>query len=77
MRTMPDYLTRDDARAFGSRRFFTGKPCRRGHVCERYVSGEGCVECHAARNKIWAARSRLKLDAYNKAHGLGAYRGQV
>lgn len=26
-------------------RYFTGKPCKRGHVAERYLSTRGCVEC--------------------------------
>jgi 5-methylcytosine-specific restriction endonuclease McrA len=30
-----------------SKRYFTGKPCSRGHVAERYVSSNGCVECAA------------------------------
>lgn len=40
----PEYLTRADAIAFGRSRYFTGKPCWRGHVAERYTSGS-CVEC--------------------------------
>lgn len=28
-----------------SKKFFTGKPCRNGHVAERYTSTGGCVEC--------------------------------
>jgi hypothetical protein len=25
--------------------YFTGKPCKRGHICERFVSTYTCVEC--------------------------------
>lgn len=32
------------ARQEGLKRYFTGKPCKRGHVAERHVAG-GCVEC--------------------------------
>lgn len=28
-------------------RYFTGKPCKRGHLSERYLSTRGCVECLA------------------------------
>lgn len=31
-------------------RFFTGKPCKHGHVAERYVSSGGCVECLRLRH---------------------------
>lgn len=41
--------------------FSTGKPCRRGHMSERYTSNGGCVECahwaaEAQREEIRAAR---------------------
>jgi len=45
---MPEIITRDAARARGLKRFFTGVPCKRGHVAERYVVGTGgamCIEC--------------------------------
>lgn len=25
--------------------YFTGKPCKRGHISERYKASKGCVEC--------------------------------
>lgn len=31
----------------GSTRYFTGKPCQRGHVAERQTSNGVCLECHA------------------------------
>jgi len=37
-----------DARSQGLSRFFTGRPCKRGHVSQRYVGNNGggtCVEC--------------------------------
>ena len=42
---------RSEAREKGLKRFFTGDPCKRGHVSERYVSSAGCVECHLTYNK--------------------------
>jgi len=33
-----------DAKAKGLKRYFTGKPCKRGHVAERHVTG-GCIIC--------------------------------
>lgn len=27
-------------------RYFTGKPCTNGHVAERYVANDACVECN-------------------------------
>lgn len=30
-----------------SKRYFTGKPCKNGHLAERFVSSRGCVVCAA------------------------------
>jgi Recombination endonuclease VII len=49
---MPEIITRDAAHAAGSKKLFTGKPCRRGHVAERYVNyGNACVECTMIANR--------------------------
>jgi 5-methylcytosine-specific restriction endonuclease McrA len=38
-------ISRSEARAQGLKRYFTGKPCHKGHVAERYVSNLECVVC--------------------------------
>ena len=38
-------ITRDAAEAQGLTYFFTGKPCRRGHIDYRFVSSGGCKRC--------------------------------
>jgi hypothetical protein len=38
-------ISRATAKARGLLRYFTGRPCPRGHVTERYVSSHGCMEC--------------------------------
>jgi hypothetical protein len=44
--------TRAEAKASGARRYFTGKPCKHGHIAERYtVSSALCVECINFRHK--------------------------
>jgi 5-methylcytosine-specific restriction endonuclease McrA len=53
-----------DARKVGSRHFFTGKPCCRGHVAKRLTSTRNCVVCHAAevgsRRQLFLEESRTK-----------------
>jgi hypothetical protein len=39
-------ISRDEARMAGGMYFFTGEPCRRGHVADRYVATGGCVACN-------------------------------
>jgi 5-methylcytosine-specific restriction endonuclease McrA len=38
-------VSRDEAIAQGLLRYFTGKPCNRGHVAERIVTNCKCLEC--------------------------------
>ena len=38
-----------EAKAAGRTRYFTGKPCRNGHVAERLVSTRDCVQCSLER----------------------------
>jgi len=33
-------------------RYFTGKPCRRGHVTERYTKSGACVGCDQSQAKL-------------------------
>jgi len=41
----PTVISREDAYTKGLNRFYTGKPCKQGHIAQRYVSGGACVEC--------------------------------
>lgn len=43
-------ILRDQAIEAGYDRYFTGKPCKRGHISERYVCGHACVECRKITN---------------------------
>ena len=42
---MPDIISRKDAKALGLKRYFTGKPCKYGHVAQRFADNKSCVEC--------------------------------
>ena len=51
--------SREDAKARGLDRYFTGSPCKHGHIAPRYVSTTNCVVCQterARRNGAWRAR---------------------
>jgi 5-methylcytosine-specific restriction endonuclease McrA len=49
-------ISRDEASAQGLKRFFTGEPCYRGHVAERYVKTRACVACALENYKAWYRR---------------------
>jgi len=38
-------IDRAEAQSRGLTRFFTGVPCKRDHICERFVSNGACVQC--------------------------------
>ena len=48
---LPDIIGRDEASALGLKRFFTGNPCKRGHVAERDVDSRECMECSRERGR--------------------------
>jgi hypothetical protein len=51
--------SRDEALSRGLDRYFTGIPCKHGHVAPRYAKGTSCIVCqvdHARRIGGWKAR---------------------
>ena len=46
-------ITRKEALEKRLTHYFTGKPCKRGHISERLVSGRGCMECYKVNSKSW------------------------
>ena len=53
-------ISRDEARQKGLKRFFTGKPCKHGHVCERRVDSSECAECGRTRGRAYHRRPDVK-----------------
>jgi hypothetical protein len=44
-----DIISRDEAQAKGRTHYFTGVPCRRGHVCARFTTNGNCTQCQNRR----------------------------
>lgn len=42
-----EVINRKDAKAAGLKRFYTGKPCKHGHIDERYTIAGSCCTCCA------------------------------
>jgi hypothetical protein len=59
-------LRREEALALGLKRYFTGKPCRNGHIAERSVRGM-CLECRSE----WSAKHRAVQQAARQAANKG------
>lgn len=47
-----------EARAFGETFYFTGSPCKRGHLSTRYASTAQCSQCIAERPRATPEASR-------------------
>ena len=65
--------TRKEAQALGSKHYFTGKPCKRGHVTFRYTSANKCKDCSTVESRArldeiveWGRRNRDKRLAYQR-----------
>jgi len=53
-----EIILRAAAIQLGRNKYFTGKPCKRGHLSERYVITSGCIEClRAERTGLQVARN--------------------
>lgn len=68
-------ITREIAKSLGMTRYFSCRPCPKGHRGERTVHGWGCCACAADLNKSEVTKTRMrnyylenrkKIDAYQK-----------
>jgi ribosomal protein S18 len=57
-------ISQGDAKAQGLTRFYTGKPCVRGHDAPRFVSSKACVICARENQTKWDVRNPDKLRQY-------------
>jgi hypothetical protein len=57
-----EIILRETARFRGLLRYYTGKPCKNGHIAERFTSNGRCIECqNIQRHPITsAAKERIK-----------------
>lgn len=60
-------ISRREARARGFIRYFTGKPCKHGHIADRRVSDCACNECSRAQYQREREHILAKMrDARNR-----------
>lgn len=83
-----EIISRSDAMSLGLVRYFTGKPCRNGHIAERQTVNATCFKCSSStrraghikhnveRNAKRMARYNANKDA-EKASMLEAYRKRM
>lgn len=67
-----DIITKKQAKSEGLKRYFTGKPCKRGHIAERTTSSGTCVMCEllwkrTGTGKAISNKATRTYRAVNKA----------
>lgn len=78
----PEIITRAQARAQGLKRYFTGEPCKRGHIAERQVASLTCMDCDREQHRAtydpeknresgrrWREANREKVAADKREYG--------
>lgn len=58
-------ISRQEAIDNGLKFYFTGKPCKRGHISERMISCI-CVECHKEDGEKYRKNNKEKIKKYSK-----------
>jgi len=58
--------TRAEAKATGAKHYFTGKPCKHGHIALRETKG-ACVECRKLEHEASYANRKEYFAEYNKS----------
>lgn len=76
-------IKRRFAKTAGMTRYFTGKPCCKNHISERFVSSGGCIFCVESRTNewrssnpekarslcsSWRSRNKQRVSDYNKKY---------
>src|SRR6476620_11514840 len=61
-------ISKEIALQLGLKRYFTGVPCKNGHICERYTNAcQGrCVECHRLARQRQRARDPEQAQRWSR-----------
>ncbi len=75
---MQEIITIEQARERGLKRYFTGKPCKFGHISERRVCSKYCCQCEREKTrknpkklaymKIYAERNKARIAEYQSKY---------
>lgn len=59
-------ISKHDAKKLGLKYYYTGKPCKHGHVAERAVNGGMCKACKQYYGMLYAQNNKQKIQDYHK-----------
>ncbi len=59
-------ISKSEAKELGLKRYFTGKPCKHGHIAERKVCDRKCIECSRASDRKRSSENRTEYNHKKK-----------
>lgn len=63
-----DIITRNEAISIEQKWYFTGVPCKEGHIAKRLVEGYSCYECAKSHSKNFRDKNPKYHHQYNKEY---------
>jgi hypothetical protein len=57
---IPIIISRKQAIEQGLEQYYTGIPCKRGHIAHRVIANWECIVCHRIRNKISSKKPLIR-----------------
>lgn len=57
--------TRNAALEAGEPRYYTGRPCKHGHLSERYTKNSACIDCNRVHSKQNYLKDPQKAKDYH------------
>jgi hypothetical protein len=59
-------ISRQEAIQQNLTRYFTGEPCKYGHIAEKLLSNRTCIECQLVRKNIWSNKPNVKQKGFER-----------
>lgn len=60
-------ISRKEAKSLGLKYYFTGKPCKHGHISQKQTNKGYCCACARNQSKKYAAKNKEKVSEWMKA----------
>lgn len=63
-----EIISRKEAIAQGLSKYFTGQPCKNGHVAERYVHSRECIACRRGQVQRYNGQETMSVERLEKEY---------
>jgi hypothetical protein len=67
---MNEIITLEEAKEKGLKKYFTGKPCKHGHISERYVLDKTCCMCRYHMHRKYQLEHSEELKKYHQDYSI-------